>query len=1047
MRGLVALLLCWVWAWHAHASDDVAAFVGLPVADVVLQSPEGGAPSESLEPLLRTESGAPLDLATVRLDLTTLFQVGEFAAVEADAQPWALLDAQGEPIPAVLLTFFLYPAPVLDHVRVQGHRAFTDREFLEAAALTPGQVYYSELEDTLVETRVRSWLHRQGYTQAGVSIRTEETGKNNLDVIIEVSEGPPNLLERLSFAGDLERLPVGRENRRLIRWARREGVVEGEPFAPEAISRAQYALRARLASMQRGLFRRRYGWIGARVSPAIVDTGEAKRVTFTIEPGPRLQLQASGVLWAERKSAAALGIDERLRLTRGFLDEAPTRVDEWFQLRGYTDAASEVTLTQSDDNTTETLDISIQTGPRHRLRTGGFLEWLGVDFVGNESVSDSDLMAVLDQTSDDVIRKDWYSEAELTRGLEATADLYRARGHLTASLTITETKERAYGWPPVRWLLAPVRFVLRRPAPRLVIPTIEVVEGPLTRLYEVQISGTADDVPLDFVLPIQEELEGQPYSPQKLEVLARAIVEAHGAAGYLDADARVVSREVGPNEVASTIEVTSGESVRLRSIVTKGLRFTRPQTVRREVELSLGDQVTPAELDRTRANLYDLQTFRTVETTLLGDEAARDLVVSVVERPRWGFEVGAGLSTDQGIRTFGRATRRNLWGTAHRADLIGQIGLDYRSDSIRDWVPNLTEPELRAALQYTAPRFPTRRQELVLDLLFRERRQERTWRMARSGAGAALDTRFGARTRLRTAARLEYRQFQEVEIGALLDGEPWLALVDPLDPDPTGIPRLQESLTALLVHDLRDDPVQPRSGVLFSTNTELVPGMDWGTEAPAARFAKAESRLSAYIPLVGFTLNLTGEGGHGRTLTEGTTIPLEDRYVLGGTGSLRGFARDAVGPRNVTSRVDVDWPSAISPVLEYSTRDSPERWVPTGGDTIAVGTVELLMPLPALGLPGWQGYSAAIFADVGNTWLLSTDARATSERERYLGVSPALRYGVGGGLRVATPVGPLQLDIASNIQAASASGRSKAFLRDDWEESPLRAHLTLGALF
>ncbi|MFT4628666.1 MAG: outer membrane protein assembly factor BamA, partial [Myxococcota bacterium] len=402
----------------AHAEDTPASFVGLPVADVVLQTPQGGAPEESLEPLLRTLAGSPLDLSTVRLDLSTLFQVGEFASVVADAQPWAVLDDTGEPVPGVLLTYYLYPAPTLDRMRVQGQRHFSERSLLEAAGVTPGQVYYSELEDTAVSTRVERWLYRQGYTAAAATVTSIPTGDDGVEVTVQIDEGPPNLLERLAFAGDLDELPVGRKQRRLFRWARRSGVIEGEPFAPEAISRAQYDIRSRLASMQRGLFRRRYGWIGARVSAAVVEMGDgSKRVTFTIEPGPRLALDASGVLWADRKATAALGIDERLRLTRGFLDEAPVRMQGWLQRRGYSDATADVALQTSEDGKDQTLQIDMEPGPRHRLRTGGFLEWVGVEFEGNDSVTDADLMAVIDQASEDVIRRDWYADEELERGL------------------------------------------------------------------------------------------------------------------------------------------------------------------------------------------------------------------------------------------------------------------------------------------------------------------------------------------------------------------------------------------------------------------------------------------------------------------------------------------------------------------------------------------------------------------------------------------------------------------------------------------------------
>src|SRR5690606_29943749 len=152
--------------------------------------------------------------------------------------------------------------------------------------------------------------------------------------------------------------------------------------------------------------------------------------------------------------------------------------------------------------------------------------------------------------------------------------------------------------------------------------------------------------------------------------------------------------------------------------------------------------------------------------------------------------------------------------------------------------------------------------------------------------------RLGRRTELRTGVRLETRQLEEVDVGALLAGEAWLDLID------TDLPsrwRMQETVTALLVHDLRDDPVLPTRGTLLSANVELAPGVDWRSvaEQPITRFLKASARATTFVPLGPLTFRATLEGGHATSLTDGV-VPLEDRFHLGGTGSLRGFRRDAV---------------------------------------------------------------------------------------------------------------------------------------------------------
>lgn len=1026
---------------------------GLPLAGVQIVSPEGGVPDESLQPLLHADQGQPLNPAVVRQDLQTLYRVGAFRAVEAHVEPWIAYDASGREVPAVLLTYEVYPAPTVGRVRVEGNAAFSDAEILEMAGIAPGHgTWFPELEQGRVEEAVARALAREGWTQASVAVTatSDETGR--LAITVHVEEGEPNVLDALNFTGSPDVVDSSPRHRRLRRWAARAGIKEGEPFHPDAIAAAQAEIRTALAAPPRWP-RTRGGWNGARVTPALIKMPDGRtKLTFAIEPGPQLKLDVDGVPGGRREAIAVLGIDERLRLTRGWLEEAPDRMTEAIRNIGYLDATVDVELVERERRRRLLLRVTADRGARHRLRSGIYPSFLGIDFDGNEAISDADLQRVVDQASADVLKRDFFTEQELAAGLEACRLVYAARGHLDANLTLTETRQKPYGWLfPSRLIVQPIRRLFGREAPVKVLPVVTVVEGPLTTVSTVEVRGAAPGVDLAAIEAELDAMAGKAYSPQRLEQLTRRIVEAHRASGYLEVDARVEASPVEPLVRTVTIGVTPGEQVLLRSKVTRGLTRTRPSFVQREADLALGEPVTPEALERIRNNLYDLGIFRTVELDLLGDESSRDLLIDVSERARWAYELGGGISTDQGIRTFGRITRRNLWGRAHRLDLIGQIGLVYGSDNVADWLPDITQPDWRLALSYTAPRFPLRSQQLVFDLV-RERRLERTWRMSRMGGGVALDWELGAfdtrrsETTLSLASRLETRQLSEIDLGALLPGEPWIEMLE------DGLPsrwRVQEKLSALFLADRRDDPILPSRGFLGSATTEIAPGLPWDEwrDQPVTRFVKAETRLSSFLPLGGFVLELSGAAGHAASL-DGGVVPLEDRFRLGGTGSIRGYERDAIGPRNRSSRVDIDWPDAIGPLVDYATRDDPERWVPTGGDTRASGTAELLVPLPAIGLPNWEGYAVELFADVGNVWLVSPFTQATTDQPAYRGLLPTLRVGVGTGVRVETPVGPLQVDLGVNPQAAWARDPVvRNLLELDFEEPKWRAHLTLGATF
>jgi outer membrane protein assembly factor BamA len=134
-------------------------------------------------------------------------------------------------------------------------------------------------------------------------------------------------------------------------------------------------------------------------------------------------------------------------------------------------------------------------------------------------------------------------------------------------------------------------------------------------------------------------------------------------------------------------------------------------------------------------------------------------------------------------------------------------------------------------------------------------------------------------------------------------------------------------------------------------------------------------------------------------------------------------------------------------VIDYALRGDSERWAPTGGDTRVIGTTELLLPFRVLGLDKWDGYAFSLFSDLGNVWALNQTAAQAIVVSEYADHEPLVRIGTGLGLRVLTPVGPFQFDVAVNPQAALATGRQQVLLREQYEEPLLRVHLTLGDMW
>lgn len=1002
----------------AEAEDDAPWYVGQPVAAVTLEATDGGLPGENLEPLLNLRQGEPYQPWDVRADLAMLHRVGDFAAIEAEVEPWVDYDAAGEPFAAVRVTYRVVPPPRIRRVRASGSHALSRREVVGVAGLASGDPFFREADTQGTVARLRQHLDRMGYPEAKVEVTTGQVDGRRVDVTIAVADGPARRAEKIVVVGAPPHL-----DHRLRRSLTLTGLWEGRRYTRDLVVKAREGMLEILA---------RRGYPEARVNavlfPAETNPLDA-RLTFVVDAGRPVDVDFTGLGWLERRSArTALDLSAGRSLSTESLVEMEERLESHLRNEGYLLADAGVRLEEVPGG--RRLDVRVDRGRRYRFKAARFE---GAHAFGNRYLQDALLEA-----DPEVLGRRRVTEEAVDHALGILQEFYRSQGFLSAQL------QRAGIDPRRRTLFGAVPVVVR----------VDVEEGARTTLVDVTLEGDLG-AGQGILAARRASLVGHPFNPAALEALAREIVDAYRDEGYLDADARATSRLAeGGLEAIAHIDVEPGPRVFLRNLVIQGHRRTRRAVIDREVELVTGEPITAGALEKARSNLYDLGTFRTVDPMLVGDEdRVKDLLLLVEEIPNIGLEVGGALATDEGVQAVVRATHRNLWGRAHRLGFNGQLGLGYEGDR---WRLDASQAEWRAAVRYETPELPGTGERLHLDALLNEERQETTYRLTRTGGGPGIQARGQRNVELVLTYRLEWRRLQDVDPGALVPGDPWLPFlgipsseVGSWNPEAAGdsgsstlvdstfldsslvLPTEQARPTSgpemVVVVDKRDDVQNPRRGARFTFQARLFDSFLTGNAA-----ATGQVNVVELVPVGPFGLLLSAKAGIGQALFRGETLALEDRFRLGGSGSLRGFTTDSVGPMNQVSSYDPGFPSGLDDLVGWTSRDDPNRWVPTGGDTLLALTAEFKVPAPVIGLHKWADAALVTFVDAGNVWFVDPDVTTSSMREAS---QPLLRVGTGIGLRYATPIGPLQLDLGINPSPM-----------DDRDEPDARVHLSLGTM-
>jgi len=266
-------------------------------------------------------------------------------------------------------------------------------------------------------------------------------------------------------------------------------------------------------------------------------------------------------------------------------------------------------------------------------------------------------------------------------------------------------------------------------------------------------------------------------------------------------------------------------------------------------------------------------------------------------------------------------------------------------------------------LKITQPVFPTINSSLVLNPFYR-REEEPAYSLERKGVNNTLNHSFSSAINGFVTYSFEDNQLRSVK-------DTYVLPADTLIYDPTIEQRYyrKSSINLGLLYDTAKPDFFPTKGS-FMSNVFTISGLGFDSDYS---FLRNLTDIRYYYTLNSSLVIATRiKLGFIKLQHTDPFIPYEDRFYAGGAFSVRGWQRAQLGPKNA----DDD---------------------PLGGNSYLEGSIEFRYPL-------WHQLSAVTFLDYGNVW-----------EDEFAHQLSDIRYAAGSGLRYATPVGPIRLDIATPV--------------------------------
>ncbi len=505
-----------------------------------------------------------------------------------------------------------------------------------------------------------------------------------------------------------------------------------------------------------------------------------------------------------------------------------------------------------------------------------------INIVGNTAFEEKVLLKTFELSTSNILsfytKDDQYSKQKLAADLETLRSYYLDRGYINFSVESTQ--------------------VAITPDKKDIYVTINIKEGDVYKLNKVKLSGNLVVAPNDLIKLVSVG-PGEIFSRKNATETSKAIQDRLGDEGYAFANVNMVP-EI--NEADKTVDmaffVDPGKRVYVHRINMSGNSKTRDEVLRREMRQMEASWASNSKIQRSKTRLERLGYFESVNVEtppVVGTTDQIDVNYTVVEKSSGNLSAGVGFSQVQGIVLNANIAQNNIFGSGK------QVNIAFNNSSY------ITSYQFGFANPY----FTTDGVSQGYNLGYTKRNAgainiaNYNTNIMNAGINFGLPLNEFDQVRFDTDIKhttLGTTAYSSKQINDFILGQ--------------GSTFLTYSQGISWVHDTFNRAMFPNSGAQQRlSGVATIPGSD-------LEYYKIGYRQQRYFPLAkDFTFKLNGEvgyaGGYGNT----HALPFFENYFMGGSGSVRGYRNNTMGPRD-------------------------SNGYPIGGSVKIIANAELFFPVP-----------------------------------------------------------------------------------------------------